>query len=220
MRIPLSWLRDLVDVPWRREELGARLTMSGFELEALETAAPAFSGVVVAEIVEAARIRRPRSCRCARCARGEGRAAADRLRRRQCARRAQDRAGHRGRETPGRQGHHGREAARRRILRHVVLREGAGPGRDFRRHRGAAGRCAGGPGSARPTCSSTTNCSSSMSRRIAAMPCRCWASRAKWPPWRAADGAGHLRRRSRPARPDQKTPFPVKLHARRKAAPS
>jgi phenylalanyl-tRNA synthetase beta chain len=55
MRIPLSWLRDFVDVPWSAKELGERLTMSGFELEALETAAPKFTGVVVAEIVEAGR---------------------------------------------------------------------------------------------------------------------------------------------------------------------
>jgi len=48
-------LRDFVDVPWGGKELGARLTMSGFELEALDTAAPQFSGVVVAEIVEAVR---------------------------------------------------------------------------------------------------------------------------------------------------------------------
>ena len=53
MRVPLSWLRDFVDVPWPARELGSRLTMAGFELEALELAAPAFSGVVVAEIVEA-----------------------------------------------------------------------------------------------------------------------------------------------------------------------
>ena len=53
MRVPLSWLSDLVDVPWNAKDLGTRLTMSGFELEALEPAAPAFSGVVVAEIVEA-----------------------------------------------------------------------------------------------------------------------------------------------------------------------
>ena len=53
MRIPLSWLREFVDVPWSAKELGARLTMAGFELEALELAAPAFSGVVVAEIVAA-----------------------------------------------------------------------------------------------------------------------------------------------------------------------
>ena len=55
MRVPMSWLREFVDVPWSARELGSRLTMSGFELEALETAAPAFSGIVVAEIVEAAR---------------------------------------------------------------------------------------------------------------------------------------------------------------------
>jgi phenylalanyl-tRNA synthetase beta chain len=55
MRVPLSWLRDFVDVPWSARELGSRLTMSGFELEALDTAAPAFSGVVVAEIIEAGR---------------------------------------------------------------------------------------------------------------------------------------------------------------------
>jgi phenylalanyl-tRNA synthetase beta chain len=55
MRIPLSWLKDFVAVPWEPRELGSRLTMSGFELEALDGAAPAFSGVVVAEIVEAAR---------------------------------------------------------------------------------------------------------------------------------------------------------------------
>ncbi|MEO8017734.1 MAG: phenylalanine--tRNA ligase subunit beta [Pseudomonadota bacterium] len=53
MRVPLSWLRDFVEVPWPAKELGSRLTMAGFELEALETAAPAFSGVVVGEIVEA-----------------------------------------------------------------------------------------------------------------------------------------------------------------------
>jgi phenylalanyl-tRNA synthetase beta chain len=55
MRISLSWLRDFVDVPWKGAELGSRLTMAGFELEAIETAAPPFSGVVVAEIVEAAK---------------------------------------------------------------------------------------------------------------------------------------------------------------------
>jgi len=55
MRVPLSWLRDLVDFNWKARDLGSRLTMAGFELEALEPAAPAFSGVVVAEIVEASK---------------------------------------------------------------------------------------------------------------------------------------------------------------------
>jgi phenylalanyl-tRNA synthetase beta chain len=53
MRISLSWLRDLVDVPWKGADLGSRLTMAGFELEAIEAAAPSWSGVVVAEILEA-----------------------------------------------------------------------------------------------------------------------------------------------------------------------
>ena len=58
MRIPLSWLCEFVDLPQEQgkdsaKELGRRLTMSGFELEAVDLAAPRFSGVVVAEIVEA-----------------------------------------------------------------------------------------------------------------------------------------------------------------------
>src|SRR3954470_4553849 len=55
MRVPMSWLRDLVDVPWPARELGSRLTMSGFELESVEAAAPPFTHVIVAEIVEAVR---------------------------------------------------------------------------------------------------------------------------------------------------------------------
>jgi phenylalanyl-tRNA synthetase beta chain len=55
MKIPYSWLAEWVQVPWPAAELGARLTMAGFELEGLEPAAPAFSGVVVAEILAAER---------------------------------------------------------------------------------------------------------------------------------------------------------------------
>jgi phenylalanyl-tRNA synthetase beta chain len=55
MKVPYSWLAQWVDVPWDARELGARLTMSGFELDALEPAAPPFSGVIVAEIVSAER---------------------------------------------------------------------------------------------------------------------------------------------------------------------
>ena len=53
MRIPYTWLAEWVSVPWSAEELGRRLTMAGLELEALEPAAPGFSGVVVAEILSA-----------------------------------------------------------------------------------------------------------------------------------------------------------------------
>src|SRR5688572_2172474 len=34
MKISMQWLREWVDVPWDPRELGARLTMAGFELEA------------------------------------------------------------------------------------------------------------------------------------------------------------------------------------------
>ncbi|MDE2136265.1 MAG: phenylalanine--tRNA ligase subunit beta [Gammaproteobacteria bacterium] len=55
MKIPYGWLKEWVKVPWPAQELGTRLTMAGFELEALESAAPPFSGVVVAEILSAER---------------------------------------------------------------------------------------------------------------------------------------------------------------------
>jgi phenylalanyl-tRNA synthetase beta chain len=55
MKVPYSWLADWVDIPWDASELGSRLTLAGFELEALEPAAPPFSAVIVAEIVSAQR---------------------------------------------------------------------------------------------------------------------------------------------------------------------
>jgi len=55
MKVPYSWLADWVDIPWNATELGARLTMAGFELDGLEPAASAFTGVVVAEILSAER---------------------------------------------------------------------------------------------------------------------------------------------------------------------
>lgn len=55
MKVPYSWLADWVDIPWDAAQLGSRLTMAGFELDALEPAAPPFSGVIVAQIVSAER---------------------------------------------------------------------------------------------------------------------------------------------------------------------
>jgi phenylalanyl-tRNA synthetase beta chain len=55
MKVPYSWLADWVDIPWDAAELGSRLTLAGFELEALEPAAPPFSGVIVAQILSAER---------------------------------------------------------------------------------------------------------------------------------------------------------------------
>ena len=55
MRVPYGWLADWVPAPWPAAQLGARLTMAGFELESLETAAPPFTEVVVGEIVSVER---------------------------------------------------------------------------------------------------------------------------------------------------------------------
>ena len=55
MKVPYSWLAEWTELPWEARELGSRLTMSGFELESLEPAAPPFTGVVVAEILAAER---------------------------------------------------------------------------------------------------------------------------------------------------------------------
>ena len=55
MKVPYSWLAEWVKLPWPPAELGARLTMAGFELESLASAAPEFTGVVVAEILSAER---------------------------------------------------------------------------------------------------------------------------------------------------------------------
>ena len=50
MRFSESWLREWVNPASNTEELVAKLTMAGLEVDAVEPAAPEFSGVVVAEI--------------------------------------------------------------------------------------------------------------------------------------------------------------------------
>lgn len=50
MRISEQWLRDWVARPGETEELAHRLTTAGLEVDAVEPAAPGFSGVVVGEI--------------------------------------------------------------------------------------------------------------------------------------------------------------------------
>ncbi len=53
MQFPESWLREFCDPPLSTQALADLLTMSGMEVEELKPVAPPFSGVVVAEIVEA-----------------------------------------------------------------------------------------------------------------------------------------------------------------------
>ena len=55
MRVSLAWLNEWVDTGWDAATLGSRLTMGGIEVESIEPAAPAFTGVVVGEVVSIAR---------------------------------------------------------------------------------------------------------------------------------------------------------------------
>ncbi|MEX0729344.1 MAG: phenylalanine--tRNA ligase subunit beta [Aquisalimonadaceae bacterium] len=50
MKISEQWLRDLLPVTDGPQALADRLTMAGLEVDGMETAAPAFSGVLVGEI--------------------------------------------------------------------------------------------------------------------------------------------------------------------------
>lgn len=54
MQFSESWLRTLVNPELDTEALSHRLTMAGLEVESTEAVAPAFSGVVVARIVQVA----------------------------------------------------------------------------------------------------------------------------------------------------------------------
>ena len=51
MKFSENWLRTLVDPALTSDELAHALTMAGLEVEAIETAAPAFDRVVVAEVL-------------------------------------------------------------------------------------------------------------------------------------------------------------------------
>ena len=53
MQFPESWLREFCNPPLDTRQLADLLTLSGMEVEELRAVAPPFSGVVVAEIVEA-----------------------------------------------------------------------------------------------------------------------------------------------------------------------
>src|SRR6185437_16034852 len=72
MRIPYSWLAEWVEVPWSARDLGSRLTMAGLELEALEPAAPPFSGVVIAQILSAEKHPQADKLRVCRVSIGQG----------------------------------------------------------------------------------------------------------------------------------------------------
>jgi phenylalanyl-tRNA synthetase beta chain len=72
MKVPYSWLAEWAEVPWAPAELGSRLTLAGFELDGLEPAAPAFSGVIVAQIISAERHPQADKLQVCRVAIGQG----------------------------------------------------------------------------------------------------------------------------------------------------
>ena len=49
-KFPYSWLRTQANPDLSADKLEHLLTMAGLEVEEIDTAAPAFSGVVVAEV--------------------------------------------------------------------------------------------------------------------------------------------------------------------------
>ena len=53
MQFPESWLREFCNPPISTTELADLLTMAGLEVEEMHPVAPPFSGIVVAEIIEA-----------------------------------------------------------------------------------------------------------------------------------------------------------------------
>ena len=57
MKLPLSWLRDFVELQadWDARELARKLTAAGLEVESIAAAAGAFSGVVVGRIISTQR---------------------------------------------------------------------------------------------------------------------------------------------------------------------
>ena len=50
MRVSLAWLKELVEVAMPADRLARALTMGGLEVEEVDAVAPAFSGIVVAQV--------------------------------------------------------------------------------------------------------------------------------------------------------------------------
>jgi len=55
MKLPLSWLREFVNVEAEALEIARRLTFAGLEVEAVERTAATFDGVFVAKVVDVQR---------------------------------------------------------------------------------------------------------------------------------------------------------------------
>ena len=217
MQLPESWLREFCDPPIGTAELADRLTMAGHRGRGGAPVAPPFRGVVVAKVLSVAP--HPNADRLSVCAgrRRRGRAARDRLR---CAERARRHQGAvRARRRRAAAGEDGasepfrierRQDPRRREPRHAVLGARA---EALRRPRGACW-CSTTTRRSAPTCASssasTTRSSRSSSRRTSAMPQRLRRrARSRGDHRRAAE----VRRRSRTAPVAATQTLPVTIEA-------
>lgn len=52
MRIPLSWIKEYIDLELTPEQIGKMLTMAGLEVDGIEIVKPSFDGVVVGQVVQ------------------------------------------------------------------------------------------------------------------------------------------------------------------------
>ncbi len=53
MKVPLSWLKQYVDLPFSPEQLAHSLTLAGLEVDKVESSALSFEGVIIAKVLEA-----------------------------------------------------------------------------------------------------------------------------------------------------------------------
>ncbi len=53
MRVPLSWLKEYVDLPFSPEQIAESLTLAGLEVDKVESSVLSFEGVVIAKVIEA-----------------------------------------------------------------------------------------------------------------------------------------------------------------------
>ena len=54
MRVPISWLKDYIDIDIPLEELTRKLTMAGIEVSSIETIGESWSSIFVSEVIDLA----------------------------------------------------------------------------------------------------------------------------------------------------------------------
>ena len=126
MRVPMSWLREYVDVDLAPEQLAERLTLLGMEVQGIERIGEDWRSVVVGELLDVAKhpgsdppVADPR-------ARRRRHGAVDRVRRHEHRGRPARARGAARRRAAGRSAHRGHAHRGRREPRHALLGRRAG----------------------------------------------------------------------------------------------